>query len=280
MKEETISDAVLREFLLGGLDDDERDRIEGQFLTDSQTRERILAAEQDLIEEYVEDSLAEGDKERFVSLYARTSEQRRQLRITRSIKKWASGQAALPQTMPATVSSWARLRDWLRLKPAVIPIAVALLIAVVIAAVWLNRRSEQRNRFSAIEQELAQLNSPASLREVPPQMVPLELSPVAPRGFEQPKERNTGNTEKLVELLLPWGKKERYSNYRARLSRVDGDESYTIPHLQPENDGDQPIRLRISAGLLKRGQYKVELRGIAPDGTLGSSEEYTFVVRD
>ena len=58
MKEETGGDAVLREFLLGGLDDEQRVLIEDQFLTDSQTWERVLAAEQELIEDYLEGSLS------------------------------------------------------------------------------------------------------------------------------------------------------------------------------------------------------------------------------
>jgi hypothetical protein len=280
MKQETISDAVLREFLLGGLDDDERDRIESQFLTDSEARERVLAAEQDLIEEYLEDSLTEADRERFTSLYARTSEQRRKLRITRSIKSWASGQAALPQTIPVTVSSWARLRNWLRLKPAVVPIAVVLLIALVIVAVWLNGRIEHRNTVLAIEQELAQLNSPASLRETPPQTVPLQLSPGATRSGEQAKEISTGDEVSFVDLILPWSKTELYPKYQAQLSSVDGDESYTIPNLQPQTDEDHVIRLRLPTRLLKRGHYKIELRGIEPGGSLGSSEEYVFSVRN
>lgn len=275
MKEETGGEAVLREFLLGGLDDEQRVRIEDQFLTDSQTRERILAAEQDLIEDYLEDSLTTADRERFISLYARTSEQRRKLRITKSIKDWAITEAALPQMTPAGVSSWDRLRDWLRLKPAMVPIAVAILIALVIAAVWLNRRVDQRNSVSAIEQELAQLNSPSSLREVRPQVV-LDLSPVTPRSNEQPKEIPLRDDVETVELVLPWAK-ESYAKYQAQLSRVSGEDgSYKIPNLQPRDAG--AIRLRLSTRILRRGHYKVELSGIAADGSVGSSEEYTFVV--
>ena len=60
MKEESITDALLREFLLGKINDEERERIEDLFLTDSQTKERVLALEQDLIEDYLENSLTAG----------------------------------------------------------------------------------------------------------------------------------------------------------------------------------------------------------------------------
>ena len=65
MTEELLTDAVLREFLLDQLDDSKREQIENLFLTDPQLRDRLLFAEQDLIEDYLEGSLTNADKERF-----------------------------------------------------------------------------------------------------------------------------------------------------------------------------------------------------------------------
>lgn len=280
MREETISEAVLREFLLGGLDDEQRDHIESQFLTDSQTKERILAAEQGLIEDYLEDNLTIAEREKFISLYARTSEQRSELGITRSIKDWASAEPVLPQKISANVSSWDRLRNWLRLKPAIIPLAAAIIIAIIVAGVWLSRRLDQRNRHSVIEQELVQLNSPASMRGMPGQMIQLELSPVAFRGMDKPVEMTTRENVKVVELVLSWIKKERYSKYQAEVRCVDGSESYMIGNLQAESDGVYVIRVRVLAQILRKGQCQIYLSGVAPDGSVGLSEEYTFTVRN
>src|SRR5689334_14757240 len=111
MKEESITDASLRKFLLGKLADKELERVENLYLTDSQTRDRVLALEQDLIEDYLEDSLGEEDKERFLTRYATTDEQRLKLRITKSIKNWAVTEAAASSSTAAiTVSIWGRLR--------------------------------------------------------------------------------------------------------------------------------------------------------------------------
>src|SRR5215207_4955344 len=116
MKEELMTDALLREFILGKLNDEQRERIENLFLTDAQTRERVLAREQDLIEEYLEDSLTDDDKDRFLVRYAQTSEQRLKLRITESIRGWAVTEASVPQAAAATVSLWSRVRTQLPLK--------------------------------------------------------------------------------------------------------------------------------------------------------------------
>lgn len=271
MNDETIDDALLREFLLGKISDEERGRIEGLFLTDSQAKERILAVEQDLIEDYLEGTLTTEDRERFVSRYAQTEEQRRRLRITKSIKDWAIAEAASVQSVPARSSAWNRLLDRFRLKPTfVIPIAVMAMIVIVIAAIWLSRRAQH----SAIEEELAQLNAPANLREGP---VSKELVPVASRGTESQNQLSTSPSEKDVVLRLLWIQKERYPVYQATIRRVGDSQSYLIPNLQPENDG-KAIRLKVPSHFLTGGTYQINLSGITADGSASSAEEYQFTV--
>lgn len=278
MKEELLTDALLREFLLGKADDEERERIESLFLTDTQTKERLLIIEQDLIEEYLEESLTEEDKQRFLSRYAQTDEQRRKLRITRSIKDWAVTSSGRAQVAAASISFWTRLRTHLRLKPLfVVPIAIAIVIGIILGIVWLERQREQRKHL-AVEQELAQLNSPASLRETPPDMISLELRPVTVRSVEPQTEFNPRADNRIVELRLPWINKERYSTYKAEIHRVGGDESFTIPNLQADSEGGYGIRVRLRTNMLRPGSYQIHLTGIANDGSTGLTEEYNFAV--
>ena len=277
MTQESITDALLREYLLGKVADDEQEQIENLFLTDSQTRERVLAIEQELVDEYFEDSLAEEDKDKFISLYARTSEQRRKLRITKSIIDWAANEPSKPEP-EAGVSFWSRLGARLRLKPNfVVPIAVTLVI--VLAILLLLSFIDQRRHF-AIQQELAQLNSPASLREVPPQMISLELRPVTVRSVEPQAEFKLSSDFRIIELRLPWVQQAGYSSYQVEVHRVGGDKLFTIPNLQTENEGRNVIRIRLPAHMFSRGHYRISLRGIADDGTLGHAEEYSFAVSD
>ena len=273
MNEEPITDALLREFLLGKLDEAERERIESLFLTDTQAKERMLAAEQDLIEDYLEGNLTKEDKERFVSHYAQTDEQLRKLRITKSIKDWAVTEAKAPPVIAAPVSMWARLLQ----RPAfVLPVAAAIVLVVVLGLIWVNMRTEQQDHL-ALERQLAQLNSPASLRETPQQMMSLDLSPVTVRSVEAQTGIKRSADLQLVELRLPWILRERYPAYRAELQRPYGATRVTIPNLQAENDGGY-IRIRLPAGMLEYGQYQLELSGVAADGTPGLTERFTFIV--
>jgi hypothetical protein len=278
MKEQSITDALLREFLLGTLEGDTLERIENLFLTDPHTKEKVLVVEQDLIEDYLEGSLTPGDKQRFISRYAKTDEQRRNLRITKSIKDWAVTEPKAQQVSTATVSVWNRLWTQLRFKPMfVVPIAVAIVIAVVFAIVWLNSQRE-RLKHLVIEQELAQLNSPESLRGVPPQMISRELKPVTVRGSELQTEINLRSDIQIVEFDLPWIQQDRYPAYEADVRRLDDDESYTIPNLQEVSNERHVIRLRIRTSMLSPGHYQIHLRGIANSGAQSSAEEYSFTV--
>ena len=269
MNDETTDDALLRGFLLGKVNEKERERIEGLFLTDSQAKERLMAVEQDLIEDYLEGTLSTADNERFVERYAQTDEQRRRLRITKSIKDWAIAEAA--SSVPAKVAGSSDLWARLRLRPAlVIPIAVAAMILIVVGAIWLSRRSAH----SAIEQQLAQLNAPANLREGP---VALELSPVTSRSAESQNQLNTRPAENGVVLRLLWLQKDRYPSYQATITRVGDKESFVVPNLQPESEG-KAIRIKLPARMLTRGTHQITLSGLAVDGTARSSEEYQFTV--
>lgn len=274
MKDERISDALLRQFLLGTTQDEERRRIEDLFLTDSDLRERVLGVEQDLIEDYLENSLTTADKERFLKLYAQTPEQQQKLRITKSIKDWAVSEAVKTEAVSSPVMPSRKKRLWWQPTIAV-PVALAIVIAIVFAVVWVNHRNEAQKHL-AIEHELARLNSPESLREVPPpQMITRDLKPVAVRSVEAAVRIDPGVD---VELRLPWIQRERYSAYRARVLSLGDGSSYAIPNLHAPSDGEHVIRLRLPAHILKRGNYRIELSGIAADGTTGITEEYGFVV--
>jgi hypothetical protein len=279
MKEEAATDARLRQFLLGKVEDEERQRIESLFLTDSLLRERVLAAEQELIDDYLEESLSTADREAFLSLYGDTPAQRRKLRIAKSVQQWALGQSKTAPVIPKpTIAIWDRLRE--RLRPVlVIPIALATAVAIVVALVWVNsRRAERHREYLAMNQELAQLNTPASLREVLPGMARLTLKPGAVRSIETESDLERRSDSSVAELRLLWMQKEDYPSYQAVLRRPGDDRSYTIPNLTVENEDGKFIRVRLPFHLLTRGNHQIELSGVSADGTKSPSEDYSFTV--
>ena len=283
MKEEAATDAPLRQFLLGKVDDEERRRIESLFLTDSFMRDRIVAAEQELIDDYLENRLSTADRETFLLFYGDTAAQRRKLRIAKSIQQWAVDQPITPPVAaePA-ISAWGRLLERLRLKPVlVIPITVAAAVAIVVALIWVNsRRTERHREYLAMEQELARLNTPSSVREASPGMSPLTLKPGSVRSVEPESELKRRPDIFVAELHLLWMQKEDYPNYEAVLRRLGDDQSFSIPDLTLENEDGKFIRVRLPAHMLTRGNHQIELSGVSVDGTKSPPEVYSFSVSE
>ena len=277
MGDDLVTDASLRQFLLGQLSEDERQQIERIFITDSQARERILLVEQDLIEDYLDDLLTATQREQFIEQYTATPAQSRKLRITKSIKERARKEEEFP-TVPQTTAVSNRLRE--RVRPRLVlfvPIAAAIAIAIVCVAIWLNRRVERQTRRLTIAREVIQLNAPSNRHQITPGKTSLELKPGAFRSVESSPQL-VKSAGQAVELRLVWTRKERYPRYRAVVQRVGGDEPIPVEDLRADDDG-QIIRLSLPTHILTRGTYLIELSGVSAEGT-GPAEEYQFTVSE
>ncbi|HYV09310.1 MAG TPA: hypothetical protein VE980_00155 [Pyrinomonadaceae bacterium] len=272
MSEDHVSDALLRQFLLGQVDDQERQRLESMFVTGALSNERVMAAEQHLLDDFLEDSLTPEDRERFLAQYGETPAEQRKLRIAKSIQDWAATNAEVTAVGAAAGSRWSRLLGRVRLNPVfAVPIAAVVLIAIIFAVVAMRSRWEHR----AMQQELVRLNAPSTLREVSTPAA--TLTPGALRSTEAEKEVIPPANAEYVELRLLWTQKERFPSYQATIRRIDDEERYTIPNLQL--DSGNGIHLLLSPRYLTRGLYQIEVSGVAADGTIGPAEEYTFVVK-
>jgi hypothetical protein len=271
MSEEPVSDALLRQFLLGQVDDQERQRLESMFVTGALSNERVTAAEQHLLDDFLEDSLTPKDRERFLAQYGETPAAQRKLRIAKSIQDWAAN----AEVTAAPVSRWSRVPGRIWLKPVfVVPIAAVVLLAITFAVIALRGRWEQRNSYLAMQQEFVRLNAPSTSRDALATAV--TLTPGTLRGTEAEKEVKPAYNVESVDLRLLWTQKERFPSYQATIRRVDEDERFTLGGLQLDNGN--AIHLRLPPRYLTRGLYQIEVSGVAANGATGPPEEYTFVV--
>src|SRR5437867_293706 len=132
---EHLTEIKLRQFLLGDIQEEERAQIERLFISDPRSKERILVAEEDLIEDYLEGSLSPDQKQKFLAQYGYTPRRLRRLEITRLIRKhaMASGlSVAIDVEAPQRRSVFAQL--WPRNIRILVP-AFALLFVAIIAGV-------------------------------------------------------------------------------------------------------------------------------------------------
>ena len=275
MKEEIVTDASLRQFLLGKVDDEERVRIEALVITNALTKERVCAAEEDLLEDYLEDALSGLDRERFRAQYAYTSRLQRRLEVTRDIRNLAialqkkKGNASGTQT-----SSWSSVFTAFRLKPMLVMPIAAIVIAIVIVGLWLNQKMELRNRQLAIEKEIVRLNTSTSN---PEGIFSLTLRPVTLRSAETQTELVMRPDIHIFELRLLWNLSESYPTYQAVFKRTGDTEAFIVPNLHAALGG-KAILLRLPPQILSDGTYRVELTGIMSDGQSGPTEEFQFSV--
>jgi hypothetical protein len=275
MKEEIVTDALLRQFLLGKVDDEERVRIESLVITNALTKERVCAAEEDLLEDYFEDALSTFDRERFRAQYAYSDHLQRRLEVTRDIRNWAIGVQKGKGTSSGTqTSNWSLVFTSFLLKPTRVLPMVATVIAIVIAGLWLNQKIELRDRQLAIEKEIARLNASTSNQQG---VFSLTLRPVTLRSAEAQTELVMRPDIQVVELRLLWNFSESYPTYQAVLKRTGDTQSLIVPNLHAEMDR-KAILLKLPPQILTNGTYQVELTSIMSDGQSGPTEEFQFSV--
>jgi hypothetical protein len=162
-----------------------------------------------------------------------------------------------------------------------VPLAVTATVAIVVALVWVNsRRTERHREYLAMQQELVQLNTPSSLREVPPGMSLLTLKPGSVRSVDPEPELKRGPDGSVAEMRLLWMQKDDYPAYQAVLRRTGDEQSYSIPNLTAEREDGKFIRIRLPNHRLTRGNYQIELSGVAADGAKNPPEVYSFAVSE
>jgi len=281
MNEESVTDTLARRFLLGDVDDFERERIERLFISEPEINTKILLAEDDLIEDYLENSLTPSDRDKFLGRYGYTAAERQKLRIAKSIKEFAAAEARLTQTAPA-IATWRTFLASLRQRRVFIPIAAVLTLSVLLAVAWLIqlnlKKADENNRRLVIERELAELNARPDIREDPSRVPALILLPISIRSVGPQTEMKRRVDIPVVQLDLLSNQKDKYPSYQAVVRRVGTNDQFKISGLRMENGPKGNfIRVRLSTHLLQYGFYQVVL---SPDGEPSANEEYSFTVSE
>jgi hypothetical protein len=271
----------MRQFLLGHLDEKEREELEQLVLSDAHTREKLLMVEDDLIEDYLEGSLAGDERDEFLHQFLSIPHQRNKLKIAKSLLRLARADAEAMsvtdtrQIEPEPTRQPRGSRSFL----VYLPIAAGLVIAVTVGAIWLVKyrgNVAREKQIQAIESELVQLN--ASRENLPADQIATLIVPaISPRSVAA----NSSLTleRRVLELWLPPGPKQT-ERYDAVIQRVGGEGRYQIPDLRlQDHAGEKVVRLRIFTRLLSPGTYRVRLNGLTPDGSVADTGEYTFEIQ-
>jgi hypothetical protein len=278
MKETDEEEKVLRQYLLGELDEADQERVEELFLSDPSFQERLLITEDELVEDYLADELSQAEKVLFTNHFLATPEQRRKLGIADSLQRYiaalpvppapASGDEVL---QPGARKSRIKNQPFWRNPLVFAPVSFALLLLMALVAVWQVGIQQQRNRFAEIRRQFEQVNNQPVDATAPS----ILLTPLKVRGGGVPSTSlNADNADRQLWLQLIT---EEYQNYQVVLQK-DGDteqlplsdrRAVVTPH-------GKAIPLRIPSRVLTPGVYIVKLNGIAGGGRIEEVGEYSF----
>lgn len=93
MEEYNNDGAVVRHYLLGELAEDEQRRFEEELMSGARSFDELLAAEDELIDQYVAGALAGPERERFRQHFLATPERRRKLSFARTLHRYVADAA-------------------------------------------------------------------------------------------------------------------------------------------------------------------------------------------
>jgi CHAT domain-containing protein len=122
----------LKDYLLGTLEDEAvQSRIEERLMVDEEFAVRVSAAEDELIEQFLDGELSDADADRFQTFFLAPPERRSQFRLTRDLRRAAVAKANVPSPHPIRSQPARGLwTGWLRFSAA----AAAILIAAL--GIW------------------------------------------------------------------------------------------------------------------------------------------------
>src|ERR1051325_3919236 len=96
---------LIRQYLLGELDEHEREQLEQRGITNPDYKQQVLITEEELLEDFVNGMLSQSELESFTRMYSSSPAQRRKVKIAQALNKYALAHS--PVVQPMAHRSWA-----------------------------------------------------------------------------------------------------------------------------------------------------------------------------
>jgi|GEM_PF-3410360 len=277
MKESERERLLIRQYLLGELDENDQEQLEQRVITNPDYKEEVLITEEELLEEFVSGTLSMRDLESFNRMYSSSPTHRRKVKVAQALNRYASEHSPVVQTMVqkgrrrSLIGLFSTKRRFHQLSLAAL---IVLVIGASILAYWLisHPRNPDYDALLKLNQFGSELLQPDS------SLVPVALPALVFRGAGEPKTITITKQTKTVQLWLPDPSGGAYS-FRAVLKRNDGSEVFTLEDLRARQiDQHAVLVLQIPAEMLTPQGYQLEIFEKRPDGTFDSPSTYSLNV--
>jgi len=271
---------LIRQYLLGELDEHEQEQLEQRVITNPDYKEQVLIAEEELLEEFVNGTLSPRELESFTRMYSSSPAQRRKVKIAQALNRYAS--AHKPVVQPMAHRSWARsLIELFSVKSRFHQLSLAAFILVLaiggsVLVYYLISRGWRADYYA-----LVQLNqSTSEILQPNSSVVSVSLPPLLFRGTGEPTTVTTTKQIQTVQLRLPDPANGTYS-FRAVLKDREETEVFTLEDLRARQiDQQWVLVLQIPARMLKPQNYQLEISEKRADGTYEAPSTYAVNVRE
>ena len=304
------SEALLRQYLLGTLAEDERTRLEDKYFADSDLFQELVGVENDLIDTYVRRQLSPAESQQFESQYLSSPERLARVEFARSLERARhefrkSAAEKHSNTWKFGLHFFSARYQGLRWAA----LAASLLIAVS-GGWWLFSEKHQSRSARQDAQLVSKPPTPQTGNEInQPSTTGSKI--VAHGGSRSTKEADNTNIAALDlsrepvltftiqpgtvrgagsvrnELVLPSNiasvrfqlpvRYDSNAKYTVELQTVEGESIETSSRFTSrKSDGQAVVSFRVPSHRLKPGDYIVRLSGTDASGKSEAIQSYSF----
>jgi anti-sigma-K factor RskA len=281
-----LEQSEARRFLLGYLQEGDRQTVEERLTVDPEYLEFVLQTESELMEDYVDGQLSNDERRRFEEHVLTNQHQIDQLKLTRALGASARVRAAAhsPPVVERTrqvgplrfrrtdaliVEIWG-----IEISAAVI-IIIAVLCAGAFFLIWRNYHSENNNLRASLTEELVKLNAQQNLNAMNNGFIIGPLKGGLVRD-EETKSFTIPSREHLVQLRLQVGAGD-YQGFQAVLQTAEGREIFTLGDLKATSiSGVRIVVIYLPAKVLSPEDYQLRLSGVTQNSQLVYVGRYVF----
>jgi hypothetical protein len=260
---------------LGKLPEEQYDAIEEKLFSDESFLATIEQVEDEIIDEYLEDSLSAADKQAVEDHFLQSADRMDKLQFARLLRSRI-------QTKKKQSSAFDR--GWRVIKPAYFygMSAAAVALLAICVGLLMNNLGLQRKLDSEIAREQtmqaslsqqlreAQLENAELKKTSPtsgnvsdqqagPTYLALNLNPIQPRGIESAIRLKLNAGTRGIEIHLPLLDAPFSSYYKAVLRTASGKELVSVAKIKPSRA--RALSFRITYPQLQAGNYALALTG-------------------
>lgn len=292
---------TLARYLLGELCQEDRQRLENEYLADDKVWENLTTVENDLIDSYVRGDLSEQQRGEFEQHYLDSPDKRDQLEMARLLMD-----PKVRQSIEAVPIEEREQHEWLErlaellgdrhraLRFAVAAVAVPVLVIAAVAALLLvqnhslrielgqlqSQQNVLQHHIEQLEQQMRVSTTGENIGE------PATVSALLVPGLSRKTApQNTSGalripaTASWIILMLDL-RRDQYPEYQVVIETPEGNPVSRAEGLTSETgkNGGRIISVRLASQALKKGDYVITLSGQNAHGRLEVVDSYSLSV--